>query len=205
MNSKGILYCDFDGTLIKEDIETAWLNFLIEMKALHWFQYILAVISIPVSMFRKKQFKSSLFKSWSVGMSLEKKDILVNQFLQTKKATLNLNIEVLNYLKKVKDGYDIVILTGSDELLVRSYLEYKKIDKLFTKIIATKTTKSGFFIKQHPYGKDKCKFIDTSKKTIGIANEFADSFYLEMCDKAFIVKGDTKLMSLAKKRKWEII
>lgn len=43
------------------------------------------------------------------------------------------------------------------------------------------------------------------KKTIGIANEFADSFYLEMCDKVFIVKGDARLMSLAEKRKWEII
>lgn len=205
MNMKGIIYCDFDGTLIKEDIETAWLKFLLEERALRWFQYILAVISIPVSMFRKKQFKSSLFKSWSAGMSLEQKETLVNQFLQTKKAALNLNIEVLNYLKTVKDCYDIVILTGSDELLVKSYLRFKKIDTLFTEIIATKTSKSGFFIKQHPYGKDKCKFIDTGKKTIGIANEFADSFYLEMCDKVFIVKGDARLMSLAEKRKWEII
>lgn len=205
MNMKGIIYCDFDGTLIKEDIETAWLKFLLEERALRWFQYILAVISIPVSMFRKKQFKSALFKSWSAGMSLEKKQKLISQFLQAKGSLLTLNVQVLACLNMVNNHYDIVILTGSDELLVKSYLRFKKIDTLFTEIIATKTSKSGFFIKQHPYGKDKCKFIDTGKKTIGIANEFADSFYLEMCDKVFIVKGDARLMSLAEKRKWEII
>ena len=205
MLQKGKVYCDFDGTLIKESIEPIWLKFLIKNKKLHWFQYFLAIISIPVGIIRKKQFKASLFKSWSVGMSREKKQKLIEEFCLTSAEEIHLNSKVLTKLEYLRNFYNIVILTGSDEDLVLNYLRYKKIECLFSNIIAAKMSKNGFFVQQHPYGKEKCKFIDTTSKTVGIANEFADSFFLKMCDRVFVVNGDVKLMALAKEEKWEEI
>jgi len=205
MKKSGIVYCDFDGTFIKEDIETLWLKFLIRNRKIKWYQYILSCISIPVNLIRKKQFRGGMLKSWPVGMTDGKMAQLLSEFYTDVNSQIHINNKVYNLLLNLISEYDLVLLTGSQENLVKSYLNHVSCKDMFTDIIGSRVKSNGFILVRHPYGKDKCKYINNTKKTIGIANEFADLFYLNICDKVYIVPGDKNLTKLAKEKEWEII
>lgn len=204
-NIEGIVYCDLDGTLLKGDLEFAYLKYLIKKRKITIYQIIVSFLSVPINYIRKRRFKKSLMKSWTLKKSgyLLEKHIL--EFLEEQSKNLVLRQEILILLMEFQQKYELVLLTGSQEELVKVFLKYKGIDKLFDKVIGSKVSKSGIIVKEHPYGKDKCKYINNSVKTIGIANEYADSFYLKKCDEVYIVQDDKKLVKLAEQLGWRKI
>lgn len=205
MNNSKILYCDFDGTFIDGDIEKEFVNYQMRKSLLSPKYYILAMISVPFNYLRRKRNHSSCFKSWTFKRTEEEKRRMFNDFLEEVEKTITVNEKTEAFLNEKKsEGYKLILLTGSYEMLVKRFLEKRNI-ALFDEVIGCTVGKSGFFVERHPYGHNKCDFIDMSKYRIGIANEFADRFYLEKCNEAFVVGDDEKLLNIAEEKKWRRI
>lgn len=200
---KKILICDFDGTLIKENIEKRLLAYLLREKKLIWYQYILAVISLPINLLRKKIGKGNLFSAWSAFLSVNKYNQLIHDFLEMEAKKITLNSEVLDYIKDFNGKK--VLLTGSRLDLVKKYLLYYNQQDLFDEIIGTQTDRRGFIIKIHPYGKEKMKYIRKYNNTVGIGNEYADRYFLKLCKEVIVVNPDDKLEQITKKNNWKLI
>lgn len=200
MNS---IYCDLDGTFIKGDLEREFVKFLQRTHKFNWYHYLLAAISMPINKIQSKRCRGSLFKSWTYRRSRDERYQLYEEFLQNKNDELLINEKVLLELEERKATHKIILLTGSFEELVRFFMEKNGKTYIFDEIIGCQVKKRHtFFVKRHPYGKDKCKFIHVEEKIVGIANEYVDRFYLQMCDEVFIVNAEEKLCILAKKLGW---
>ena len=209
MCKEGIVYCDFDGTLICGDIEVEWVRYLRQIHYFRWFHYTAAAVSIPVNRARRKMLRGSLMKSWTIGMDARKMSALLPDFYQQRKARLELNRDVLNLLRTYASSCRLILLTASDERLVRDYLSRTGLEALFDCVIGGISAPCGFFLRREPYGKGKCPFIDKSARSIGIANEWADTCYLRLCTEAYVIGGspeqDSALLRLARKLKWKVI
>lgn len=200
---KKILICDFDGTLIKENIEKRLLAYLLRERKLLWYQYILAVISLPINLLRKKMDKGNLFSAWSAFLSINKYNQLIDDFLEMEAGKITLRSEVLEYIKNFNGKK--VLLTGSRLDLVKKYLLYYRQQDLFDEIIGTQTEKKGFVIKIHPYGKEKVKYIRKYDNIVGIGNEYVDRYFLQLCKEVIVVNPDDKLEQVARKNNWKLI
>ncbi|MBD5116125.1 MAG: haloacid dehalogenase-like hydrolase [Ruminococcaceae bacterium] len=198
-----ILYCDFDGTLIQENSEVMLVNFLIKSGYFKIYHYVLALICKIINVPRRLAKRGVIIKAWTAYLSNEKKDELIEWFWKQKISQIHIN---QNVLEKIKD-FDgkTIILTGSDQQLVYSFLRKKGIIDLIEKVIGNQVGKSGIRVLCHPYGRDKCKLLSDSAYKVGIANESADIFYLSECDEAYIVSGDAELENAAKKNGWRMI
>jgi len=197
-----ILYCDFDGTIIKQDIERELIQYLHSKHYLAAYQYMFAVITFFINFIRKKLFRGGVLKSWSAFITEKKRSIWIDEFLRQDKK-LSLNEQAINYIKNI-DAHKIV-LTGSETALVEDYLEKVGLNKEFKHVCGSVTGKKGFRIMRHPYGKDKCKYLDINAYKIGIANEWADHFYLEKCDEVVVVSPEKKLELFAKEKGWQVL
>ena len=77
---------------------------------------------------------------------------------------------------------------------------------MFDEIIGCEVFGCGYFVKSHPYGKDKVKRIkETDGMRTGLGNEYADRFFLRYCERAVAVAPDPELRAYAGKEGWEII
>ena len=198
----GIVYCDLDGTLIEGDLEREFLKYLRNNNYLKICNYIGAFLSIPLNYIRRKKNRGSLLKSWTIGFKQEQLQYLFYDFFRSSNPKLKNIPQTWQLLMQLKKDCKIVLLTGSYEELVSSFLKYKKIDSFFDRIIGCQVKSNGYTVKMHPYGIDKCSYITEEKDTIGIANEFADSFYLSHCDEVYILPGDLRLEKIAEINNW---
>ncbi len=198
-----ILYCDFDGTLIQENSEGMLVDFLIKSGYFKIYHYILALICRLINFPRRLAKRGAFIKAWTAFLPCEKKTELIEWFWKQKISQIHINQGVL---KKIKDfNGKVVILTGSDQQLVYEFLLRKGLINLIDKVIGNQVGKSGIRVIYHPYGREKCKFLDNSAYKVGIANEAADIFFLSGCDEAYIISGDPKLENAAKKNGWRRI
>lgn len=202
----GTVYVDFDGTLIEGDIEKKFVSWLHQRKKLNPYHYALAAITIPLNYIRKKMHRSNLIKSWTFGRTQDEIDQLCKEFLDEMAGTIILRQPIWDILYKYKNSGDkLVIITGSMTELVRSFLCKKNKLDLFDDIIGSKMFCFGFICKRHPYGKDKCLYINKSVQSVGIANEYADVYYLNLCKHVYYTGNDYNLDIVAKKNGWEKI
>lgn len=200
------VYCDLDGTLITGDIEREFIRYLQSIKHFSVLNYFLAAISVPVNTMRRKQVRGSKYKSWTVGCTEEERGRLYSEFLDGNPEKIRFRPEVLEKLKELKESNcEIILMTGSFRELVLSFLEKENVIDLFDEIIACEVAKDGFRVTQHPYGKDKCLFLKKDKPLVGIANEYADHYYLEMCSEAYVVGADEELKRIADEKKWRCL
>ena len=204
-----VVYCDFDGTLIHGDIELEWLNYLMKRQYLKWYHYMVAAITLPVNALQKIRWRGNRIKSWSIGMTDEKFNALFRSFFQERADRLLPNRKVVALLESMHGKGKNVILTGSDERLIERYLMASGMHRYVDRVIGGRVGPKGFVVSRHPYGRDKCGFIQIGGMTIGIANEYADRFYLELCTEAYVVDNecshDWNLLELAAKNKWRVI
>lgn len=199
------VYCDLDGTLIKGDLEQEFLKYL---RYHHYFKvcnYFGALLSIPLNYMRKKKYKGSLLKSWTIGFTKEELESMFCDFFKHANSELKINSKTWQLLEDLKSDYRIVLLTGSHEQLVFSFLKYNGLYSFFDEIIGCQMHSNGYLVKAHPYGIEKCNYIIQENSIIGIANEIADCFYLALCDEVFIIEGDSQLEKVARKNKWRIL
>lgn len=196
------LFCDFDGTFINTNIENYFLNFLLCHKKLKYYQYILAVFTFPINKLRMRMNEPNLFKAWSAFMPEQICTKLINEFIDYKAKDIKPRKAVLMFVKNFEGRK--ILLTGSNTELVKKYLVYQHLDGLFDLIIGSQTEKNGFYVKEHPFGKSKLKYI-TEGYCVGIGNEFADRFFLYKCNKAYVIEPDKRLLNLAIQNNWTIL
>lgn len=198
-----VLYCDFDGTLIQENSEQLLVSFLMETGYFKLYHYMAAVLCKAVNLPRRLAKRGAAAKAWSIGLTEQEKSDLIGSFWDKHMEGIHVNSKVL----KTAEDFDgkRIILTGSDRQLVYDFLRRKGIADSIDDVIGAKTAAAGFKVLQHPYGRDKCLFLDPSVYKAGIGNEAADIFFLSQCDQAYIVPGDPVLENIAAKNGWRVI
>ena len=183
-----VVICDFDGTVIRGNLENIFLRFLLKESVYRWRILIISLFTLPINLFLNKLFCPSIFKSWTYVLK-DKKGEIINDFLNS---SFFKNSELLKYREDViarlsAVDYDyLLILTGSDEDLVRAFL---RIESRFNidDIIGSQVKKDYFRVKRHPYGKAKMEFVKRENYNIGIANDYSDHFYMDMCNEKYYV------------------
>ncbi|MEG9357992.1 hypothetical protein H3C22_13555 [Vibrio cholerae] len=193
-----MLICDFDGTLIAEDLEKDFLNYYFN-KHLRVLDIFMGIIFTPINLLRKTFDRGSLVKVWTLFRTENEQKKLFNEFLEFYKPTINSDvISILDSYSGTK-----LLLSGCYELLLYEFLCAHKITDKFNIIIGAKTVSFGFFISQHPYGHSKNEFFDFAD--VGIGNEFADRYFLSKCRNVYLKNPDEKLTRMANKFGWIII
>lgn len=182
---KKVIICDFDGTLIEENIENMFTSYLLQDKRIRYKLISVALLTLPINIIRNKLFLPSLIKSWTFVLQ-DKISFYIDDFLQKHKDQIhikNSTIELINRLRYDK----LIILTGSYHQLVEKFLAIC-LPAFADEVIGSTVKGNKFVVDRHPYGKGKKKFVDIDNYNIGIANEDSDRFYLDLCNEKFIIK-----------------
>lgn len=199
----GIVYCDFDGTLVNGNIEADFIRWLAKSKKIAFSNFLCAMVSLPVNFLRKMIYKGNVFSAWSAFSTVQARQELFDTYIET--CLLSINEVVFDKLQSWRNKYEIILLTGSNEKLVSMFLKKNGLHNFFSSVIGGRLSKNGFIVLQNPFGKDKLKYLIDCPKKIGVANEYADSFYLKRCDDVFVVNPEKKLYRLAIGNNWEVI
>lgn len=205
LKKNGIVYCDFDGTLIDTNIEKLFIKFLMKKKYITLSQILVAIPSNFINHVFMLFSYGNIIKAWTFQRDLDEISNLIDEFLTDNCTKMKVNQSVVNLLHDLSKEHEIVILTGSYQLLVQNYLKQSNFGNVVDRVIGTITGKHGFIVLRHPYGKNKCKYIQHNRQTVGIANEVVDQFYLQLCSDAKMVCDDSEVARLCKQRKWEMI
>ena len=112
-----------------------------------------------------------------------------------------INYKVLEIIRNFNGNK--ILLTGCYEPLASFYLEKLNIKSIFDKVIGCRVGMFNFFIKYHPYGRDKVKFLDGHSCSIGLGDSFSDNYFLNHCEKVYIVGDNKKLIRYATKNNWD--
>ena len=175
---------DFDGTLIREDLEREFMKWLIRQKEIRYRMLCVSLFTLPINMLRNKLGYPSIFKSWTYVLRGHI-DEYINAFIQKEAAgTIHLREDVW---KMLNGGDEIILLSGCYQDLLIAYLKYIKRKSVFVEIIGCEMEANQIRVKIHPYGRSKCRFVNQGKYNIGVANERVDHFYMDMCNEQIYV------------------
>ena len=97
-----------------------------------------------------------------------------------------------------------LLLTGSDERMVRGLLCKFGLEGLFDAVIGAKVSTHGLRLLRHPYGKDKLRQIPRHC-AVGIGDSVPDRHFLMQCDRAYTVARRPEMVALAKQNGWHIL
>lgn len=183
-----VVICDFDGTIIRGNLENTFLRFLLKETVYRWRILIISLFTLPINLLLNRFYKPSIFKSWTYVIKGDKIEV-INDFLNS---SFFRDSELLMYREDViarlsaVDYENLLILTGSDEDLVRAFL---RIENRFNigDVIGSQVEKNYFRVKRHPYGKAKMEYVNRENYNIGIANDYSDHFYMDMCNEKYYV------------------
>lgn len=200
MGINKILYCDLDGTLIEKNLESRFIAYLLKERRFSICHYLLAAVSLPLNKVRQACFRPCLIKSWTAFRKENEKKDLIADFLSKEVGKIEFVPNVLEFVRSF-DGRKI-LLTGSDEDLVIAFLKQTGNENLFDGVCGSKTAENGFYVVTHPFGYGKRPFLDETAFCVGIGNEYADRFFLEKCNEAYVSLPDKKLHDTAVKRDW---
>ena len=179
---KRVIICDLDGTLIYENLENIFVKFLLSKKKIKYKILFVSLFTLPINIIRNKFYYPSIFKSWTYVLKNKFEDYKEEFF---KHNIIHFNDKVISLINSL-DADEVILLTGSYQDLATELLENKGIT-LFNEVIGTKTEKNYFKISRHPYGKGKVKYVNQSNYNIGIANEYSDHFYLDLCNEKYYI------------------
>lgn len=211
---KKIAVFDIDGTLLKgnstEKIFIIYLlkNRLIKLKGLLLF-LLQFIVHLPFDL----TLAIRANKFYIAGQN--RQDILkqTKQFF-FKEIVPRIPHTALHKIRYLKDtGYEIVLLSGIPDLLIREYQKYLSAEKAFgTPLEIHNGTYSGRLSGLHPYGKIKAHIIKEYHKkspidfqsSYAFADRGSDAFLLELFGKPTAVNPNKKLLTVAIKNGWKI-
>ena len=136
MGMNEILYCDLDGTLIRDNLEGAFVAYLRRRRELSVLHYAAAAFTVPVNAFRRRFFLPHPFKSWTAFRSASEKRELISRFLENEGANISFAPNVLRFVEDFKGKK--VLLTGSDEDLAAAFLKFTERSDLFDEVCGSK-------------------------------------------------------------------
>tara|TARA_Y100000768_G_scaffold386286_2_gene374330 strand:+ start:1559 stop:2179 length:621 start_codon:yes stop_codon:yes gene_type:complete len=198
---KKTLISDFDGTLINCTLEIELIKFLVRTKKLKIYHYILAPFVIFINFFPLYFLKKGEWlKTWTLFLSNEQQNKIFEQFFFDFKNKQLINQNVIEIIRNFKGNK--ILLTGCYEPLAVFFLKKLKIDYMFDDIIGSRVGAFNFFVDQHPFGKDKVKFLSNYICSIGLGDSFIDNYFLKHCEKIYVVGDNQKLISYAIKNGW---
>lgn len=180
-----VILCDFDGTVIESNIEDKFVSYLLKQKEIRYKLLLVAFFTFPLNMILNKLYLSSITKSWTFILK-DRTEEYIARFLDDHIQEIKAKNDTIKLLKSIKYN-KLIILTGSYQQLVELYLARVNFIHV-NKVIGTKVSKNRLFVKQHPFGKSKCSFVDINNYNIGVANDFSDHYYLDMCNEQYIIK-----------------
>ena len=196
------LVCDFDGTLVRYTTEIELIRFLIRTKKNKIYHYLLSCLSVPLNCIALYIFKrGTCFKAWTAFLSVEEQDLLFQQFSKEYIMNQLINKHVLEIIRNFKGKK--ILLTGCYEPLANYILKELHIYDEFDIIIGSKVGLFNFFVIQHPYGKDKINFLVNTYCSVGLGDSFSDKYFLDNCEKVYIVSGNQKLERYAVNKNWD--
>lgn len=182
---KKVLLCDFDGTIIHQDLEKTFLKYLLTQNEIKWKLLALSFITLPINLFRNYFHYPSIFKSWTFLLK-EDITIYIDKFIIDCDSKITLRDDVLNLIKNI-DVHERILLTGCYEDLVISFLKHRDLIEYFDLIIGTKVKKNYFIVERHPFGKLKKQFVNKNNYNIGVADSESDKHYLNICNEKYYV------------------
>jgi len=142
-----------------------------------------------------------LFKDYKDAFKFKIKDKIFNDMKK-------------NIAKHREDGFDIVIISGSPDIIIKPIAEYLGADKYYTRSlevkdgIVTGELKTNFM---KTMAKDKAILDYTKQNNIDLSKSYAygDSIHdiamFKLVGNPCLVNGSKKLKELAKKNKWNTI
>lgn len=201
MGMNKVLYCDLDGTLISYNLEGGLVKHLIKTKRLTIVQYLSAAFTLPFNSLRRRAGLPHLFKSWTAFRSADDKTDVITAFVREKAKDIPFNPAVLEFVKSFKGKK--ILLTGCDTELATAFLNETGSGGLFDEVIGARMKRGGFLVSTHPFGKGKPPFVDSGCISVGVANEYADRFFLKKCTEAFVAAPDAKLGEVARTLGWK--
>lgn len=185
---KKVVICDFDGTIIHGNLENTFVKYLLKETGYGWWILMVSLFTLPINILLNRLYKPSIFKSWTYILKEKKREVMdafFNSDYYKGSFQLRYREDVISKLDIIDLDY-MLILTGSDEELVKAYLEKNDMIKC-DKVIGSQVKKDFFRVERHPFGKEKMKFVNRDNYNIGIANDFSDHFYMDMCDEKYYV------------------
>ena len=196
------LVCDFDGTLVRYTIEIELIRFLIRTKRNKLYHYLLSGLAIPLNCIPLYLFKrGTWFKAWTAFLSVDEQKLLFQQFSKEFNMNQLVNNHVLEIIQNFKGKK--ILLTGCYEPLANYILKKLHIYDEFDMIIGSKVGLLNFFVIQHPYGKDKIKYLKNTHCYIGLGDSYSDKYFLDNCEKVYIINGNQKLEKYAVNNNWD--
>jgi hypothetical protein len=153
-----------------------------------WRILLISLFTLPINLFLNRLCRPSIFKSWSYVLKVKKQET-INTFLNSDYCKFSIDLrfreDVISKLSTF-DSNHIVILTGSDEELVKAFLQIRN-RKICDEVIGSQVEKDFFKVKRHPYGKAKMEYVNRDNYNIGIANDYSDHFYMDICNEQYYV------------------
>lgn len=184
-NQRKVIICDFDGTIINQDLEKTFLRYILSQKEIKWKLLILSLVTLPINICRNFFHYPSLYKSWTFTL---KGDTMkyIDRFILECNSKLTLRKDVLKLIDSL-NADEIVLLTGCYEDLAISFLKSRNLYGKFNKIIGSRVKTNNFKVERHPFGKSKREFVDKNNYNIGIADSKSDKYYLNICNEKYYV------------------
>ena len=192
---------DFDCTLINCTLEAEFIKYLVRTKKLKIYHYLLSPFVIFFNFFPLYVFKTEAwFKTWTLHLHEQEQKKMFEHFFSEYIKNDLINYKVLELIKDFNGNK--ILLTGCYEPLASFYLEKLNIKSVFDKVIGCRMGMFNFFINHHPYGRDKVKFLYGHSCSIGLGDSFSDNYFLNHCQKVYIVGDNKKLIDYAFKNNW---
>lgn len=182
---KRVILCDFDGTLIEGNIENAFTSYLLKQKEIKLKLLSVALFTLPFNLLLNKLFLPSITKSWTLILRQRVVEY-IDSFLDEYIERIKLKEDTIKLIDSL-DRDELILLTGSYQQLVEAFIRRKNLTWI-DKVIGTEVHNNHFTIKRHPFGKGKSKYVDLRNYNIGIANDYSDHFYLDICNEQYKIK-----------------
>lgn len=200
ISSLPVLVCDLDGTLILEDLERSFLEFLVRTGSLHHSAVFLSSVLTPLNFILKRFELGSAWKVWLAGLSRQRRDELFTKFLSSWKWSVS--EPVLNCVRAFSGRK--ILLTGSFEALVNQWIDVAGMRSVFDEVIGCRVFDGSIRVERHPYGRSKIACLRALKPAVALGNEYADRHLLSMSQTAICVGGDARLVAALKNHRHRI-
>ena len=195
--SRNWLVTDLDGTLLKGDIEIAFVKHLHTNRLMAASAYVVAVCALPLSLLCRVAERGSPLKSWSTGNNECALTELALDFVATHRDQFILREELIERLK-VHPGPRMV-LTAAWEPLAKELV--RQLDLPVDKVVGSVFRRPPVAVT--PRGSDKLRFLPKDPIDVALGNEWADRHFLSRSRNPVVVGEDRRLRRLGMSKSWE--
>jgi phosphoserine phosphatase len=207
---KSIYVFDLDGTLIKDNIGTTFVKFLLRKNKIKLFPLILLYILYPLIKIKVLSFKYGILLGvWALkGLSVDSVSKLAEQCFNIS-VKENIFKDGIQEVKDAKDRENFVILaTGAHYAIAKLFADYLDVDLLIsTKSVIVNNQYTLKAIKPLPFKEGKMilvkKFINSNFKDARVfvyADDEKDLALISYANVPIAINADTSLKKYVKSR-----